>query len=94
MTVRDFAKSRMRQRMSRKGAEGITGGGPWLGERSAPGRKKSKQQQRQEAGSLISPSTMITKAIECRCGHKGKVLVPITRANGPFRCVKCQTRMP
>lgn len=94
MTVRDFAKSRMRQRMSRKGAEGITGGGPWRGERSAPGRQKSKQQQRQEAGSLISPSTMITKTIKCPCGHAGKVRIAIAQADGPFRCVKCQRRTP
>ncbi|TDX88469.1 hypothetical protein EDE05_102446 [Neorhizobium sp. R1-B] len=94
MTARDFAKNRVRQRMSRKGAECVTGGGPWLGEGSPPRRLKSKIEARQEASALTSPSTMITKTIICRCGHKGKVRIPVARAEGPFRCVKCQTRKP
>lgn len=91
MTARDFAKSRMRQRIARKGSEAITGGRVGMG---PPAPRQSKAKLRDEAAALMSPSTMITKTLTCSCGHVGKVRVALARVDGPFRCVKCHKRMP
>lgn len=86
MTKRDFSKARARQSIADRGFEPMDGGDIPFGK---PRRYKPKVDDRKEASSLISPSTMITKMIECRCGHKGKARIPIARAGGPFKCVKC-----
>lgn len=86
MTARDFAKSRMRQRIARKGSEAITGGRVAVG---PPAPRQSKAQLRAEAIAAVAAARFITKMIECRCGHRGKVRLPISRAQGPFRCVIC-----
>lgn len=52
MTARDFAKSRMRQRIAQKGAEAITGGRVDFG---PPVRRRSKADERKEAARLMSP---------------------------------------
>lgn len=86
MTARDFAKSRMRQRIARKGSEAITGGRVSVG---PPAPRPTKAQLRAEANAAFAAASFITMLIECRCGHKGKVRIPVSRANGRFRCVIC-----
>lgn len=90
MSKRDFAKARRFANMSNRGYEPVAGSdlAP-----SIPKRAISKVSQSAEAASMVSAGTMITKAITCRCGHKGKVRVPMARINGPFRCVMCNSRI-
>lgn len=91
MTKRDFSKASARKNIADRGFEPVDGGDIQFGK---PRRRKSKAEDRREAAALMSPSTMITKTITCRCGHKGKVRIPAARVGGPFRCVICgrQTR--
>ncbi|MDQ1198830.1 hypothetical protein QE435_004540 [Rhizobium sp. SORGH_AS 787] len=87
MTGRNFEKLRRDQAVLRLGYE------PRDGMNLIPGKirkkKKTKAQLRAEAASLTNPDTMITKMIECRCGHRGRVRVPLARSEGPFKCVVC-----
>ncbi|MDR6589529.1 hypothetical protein [Agrobacterium tumefaciens] len=86
MTGRNFEKLRKEQAISRLGYE------PRDGMNLIPGKirkRKSKAQLRAEAKGLTTPNTMITKMIECRCGHSGKVRIPLARSAGPFKCVVC-----
>ncbi len=53
---------------------------------------KRKSSARTEAAELTR-GQMMTKLISCRCGHSGKVRIPVERAAGPFRCVKCGARI-
>jgi hypothetical protein len=91
MSKRDFSKMRDRVNVQRLGHEPCDGADLLP---DAPKSRLSKASQRAKAAGLISPSTMITKMIQCQCGHKGKVRIPLARAGGPFRCVKCQNRTP
>lgn len=91
MTGRNFSKMRTRQNIAGRGHEPIDGGSVAIG---APKARTSKADLRNQIQGLASSSTMITKMIECTCGHRGKVRIPLSRADGPFRCVKCQTRTP
>jgi len=90
MTKRDFSKARALRNIADHGFEPVDGGDVPLGK---PRRRKSKASLRKEAAAMMSPSTMITKTLTCRCGHKGKVRIPLARAAGPFRCVICGVRL-
>lgn len=86
MTGRNFQKLRKKQAVARLGYE------PRDGMNLIPSKirkRKSKAQLRAETKGLTTPNTMITKMIECRCGHRGKVRIPLARSNGPFKCVIC-----
>lgn len=87
MTRRDFSKARARLNVASRGCEAVDGGDLLF---VAPRQRKPKIESRREAQSLMSPSTLITKMIECACGHRGKVRIPAVRASGPFRCVVCK----
>lgn len=87
MSKRDFSKMSGRANILRQGHEPCDGADLFP---DAHKSRLSKASQRAKAARLISPSTMITKMIECRCGHKGKVRIPVARASGPFRCVVCK----
>ncbi len=91
MTRCNFAKISSRDSVRQPGHEPVDGADLFP---DAPKAKISKSSRREIAASLLSPSSMITKIIECKCGHKGKVRIPLARAGGPFRCVKCQNRTP
>lgn len=83
---RNFEKLRKELAISRLGYE------PRDGMNLIPGKirkRKSKAQLRAEAKGLTTQNTMITKMIECRCGHRGRVRIPFAKAAGPFRCVAC-----
>lgn len=86
MSRRDFLKAAARQNVAARGSEPVDGGNLLF---AAPRQRKPKAESRQEASSLMSPSSMVTKIIECPCGHKGKVRIPMARVAGPFRCVIC-----
>ncbi|OBZ96740.1 hypothetical protein ADU59_03090 [Pararhizobium polonicum] len=86
MTRRDFSKMRMRQNAVIRGSEPVDGDDLLF---AAPRQRKPKAAIRAEANSLISSSTIITKMIECACGHRGRVRIPAVRANGRFKCVTC-----
>lgn len=90
MTRRDFSRANQRDTMRRNGHEPTYGSDLFP---ALPRTHKPRQMQRTEADAMMSPSTMITKAIECRCGHKGRVKVPFSKVTGPFRCVKCGSRI-
>lgn len=82
----NFEKLRKQQAILRLGYE------PRDGMNLVPGKfvkRKSKAQLRAEADGLTTPGTMITKVVECRCGHRGRVRVPLSRSTGPFKCVVC-----
>lgn len=86
MTRRNFPKLRKEQAVARLGYE------PRDGMNLIPSKirkRKSKAQLRAETKGLTTPNTMITKMIECRCGHRGKVRISLARSNGPFKCVIC-----
>lgn len=86
MTGRNFEKLRKEQAISRLGYE------PRDGMNLIPGKirkRKSKAQLRAEAQGLTTSNTMITKMIECSCGHSGRVRIPLSRSGGPFKCVIC-----
>ena len=87
MTGRNFEKLRKDQAVQRLGSESRDG------MNLTPGKirkkKKTKAQLRAEAAGLINPDTLITKSIECRCGHRRRVRIPLARAGGPFKCVVC-----
>lgn len=89
MSKIDFHKARRAANMSSRGHEPVSGSD--LAPKFRKPRK-SKAAQRTDLAKLMSSDTMITKTIACRCGHKGKVRVPVSKASGPFRCVKCKTR--
>jgi hypothetical protein len=83
---RDFKKLKGLRNIALRGYE------PRDGMNLIPGKirkRKNKAQLRAEAKSLTTPNTMITKMIECRCGHRGKVRIPLVRSAGPFKCVVC-----
>lgn len=87
MSKRDFSKLKGADNIQRRGFE-PRGGADLFPD--APRSRLSKASQRDEAAGLLSPSMMITKIVECRCGHRGKVRIPMARAGGPFRCVVCK----
>lgn len=87
MTGRNFEKLRKDQAVLRLGYE------PRDGMNLIPAKvrkkTKTKAQLRAEAAGLTSPDTIITKMIECRCGHRGRARIPFSRSAGPFKCVVC-----
>ncbi len=90
MSRRDFSKSRATQIVAQKGFEDINGG--FFGQPTVKPRRPTKADLRKEAGAAIAGAKLITKIIQCQCGHKGKVRIPVARVRGPFRCVVCKTK--
>lgn len=84
---RDFRKLEGWRKVALRGHE------PRDGINLLPGKirkkKKTKAQLRAEVAGLINQDTLVTKLIECRCGHRGRVRVPLARSAGPFKCVVC-----
>ena len=86
---RDFSKARHAKIIAQKGFEDINGS--FFGEpRNVP--RPTKADLRKEANAAVAGAEFITKFIECRCGHTGKVKIPISRVRGPFRCISCRER--
>lgn len=89
MSNRNFEKARRQANMSNRGYEPARGSDLAFG---LPKTVKSKAQQSTEAAALIA-GAMMTKEIACPCGHRGTVRIPVEKASGSFRCVKCLKRI-
>lgn len=83
---RNFARLKAQSNIARRGHEPLDGANLFP---DAPKSKLSKAALRAQVKDLVKPSTMITKVIECRCGHRGRVRIPLARSAGPFKCVVC-----
>lgn len=89
MSKRNFARELTRQRIARSGSESLSGdyvpSGP-------PRARRSKASLREETTAVLASlaaTISITIALSCRCGHKGKVRVPLKEPRPKFRCIKC-----
>lgn len=89
MTNRNFEKARRFARVASRGHDPVSGADLSGGIRKPA---KHKSSLRAETNDLMH-GQMMTKAISCRCGHRGKVRIPVENAAGPFRCVKCGSRI-
>lgn len=93
MTKRNFTREQNRQRIASCGSESLNGNYVPSGPPRVRTPKAVHREEVNAALAALGATISITVALSCRCGHKGKVRVPLKEPRPKFRCVKCNRKI-